>query len=95
MAKQHRSQKNKRLSLKSWFDSNLGFEPKQVPDLIDLRRPLKGDFLGFEFGYFAHCEKITNFLSSGELRSRLRTSGEITVLIVKRLLTFGEISNSL
>ena len=42
---------------------------KQVPDLIDLRRPLEGDFLGFEFGHFARCEKITNFLSSGELRS--------------------------
>ena len=36
---------------------------EQVPDLIDLRRPLEGDFLGFEFGHFDRCEKITNFLS--------------------------------
>ena len=44
-------------------------EIKQVPDIIDLRRILEGDFLGFEIGHFARCEKIVNFLSSGELRS--------------------------
>ena len=65
----------------SRLGSFVGSLIEQVPDLIDLRRPLEGDFWGFEFGHFARCAKITNFLSSGELRSRLRTSGEITNLL--------------